>query len=53
MKKLPNVNEAIIPQKKITNYLLSLTHSSGRDKAVFFRRFGFTPDSWEVLAQAL
>jgi hypothetical protein len=53
MKKLPNVNKAIIPQKKITNYLLSPTHSSGRDKAVFFRRFGFTSDSWEVLAQAL
>lgn len=53
MKKLLNVNKAIIPQKKITNYLLSPTHLSGRDKAVFFRHFGFTPDAWEVLAQAL
>jgi hypothetical protein len=39
--------------KKIVNYLLSETHEAGRDKANFFKRFGFTLEAWEILAQAL
>jgi hypothetical protein len=50
---LPHIDVALIPQKKIVNYLLSQTHDSGRDKAIFFWRFGFTPEAREVLAQAL
>ena len=53
MSKLPNIAAALIPQKKIVNYLLSVTHDSGRDKATFFRRFGFTSEAWETLVQAL
>jgi hypothetical protein len=53
MMKLPSIDAALIPQKKIVNYLLSETHDSGRDKANFFRRFGFTSEAWETLAQAL
>ena len=53
MSKLPHVDAALIPEKKVVNYLLSATHDSGRDKATFFRRFGFTAEAWEVLAQAL
>lgn len=53
MSKLPQIDAALIPQKKIVNYLLSETHDSGRDKANFFRRFGFTSEAWETLAQAL
>jgi len=53
MSKLPHSDEALIPQKKIVDYLLSPTHDSGRDKAIFFMHFGFTPEAWEVLAQAL
>ena len=35
-------------------YLLNLEHKQGgKDKAVFFMRFGFTIEAWEVLAQAL
>lgn len=51
--KLPNVQYAVVPPEKITEYLLSETHPEGRDKAVFFRHFGFQLFEWEVLAQAL
>lgn len=51
--KLPNRERAIIPRAKLTDYLLSTSHSYGRHKAAFFLRFGFTPDSWEVLFTAL
>jgi len=53
MSKLPNLDSALIPQRKIVNYLLSATHEAGRDKATFFRRFGFTVEAWETLANAL
>lgn len=51
--KLPNAEQAIIPERKLTEYLLSPTHRVGRAKAVFFARFGFTQDAWEILAAAL
>jgi hypothetical protein len=53
MRKLPNIETAFIPQKKIVNYLLSETHDSGRAKATFFTRVGFTTEAWETLAHAL
>jgi len=53
MNNLPHLDEAVIPQEKITHYLLSSAHSSGRDKAVFFESCGFTLASWEGLAHAL
>lgn len=53
MSKLSHVDSAYIPEKKIVSYLLSETHDSGRGKANFFRRFGFTTEAWEVLAEAL
>jgi Domain of unknown function (DUF6883) len=51
--KLPNHEHASVPERKITAYLLSLTHRDGRSKAAFFLRFGFSVDNWEVLADAL
>ncbi|VXD25372.1 DUF6883 domain-containing protein [Planktothrix paucivesiculata] len=50
--KLPNYRQAIVPQKKITEYLLSPTHPDGKSKANFFLRFGFTVNSWEIMAKA-
>jgi uncharacterized protein DUF6883 len=50
---LPHVDQAIIPEKKITEYLLSFTHEDGRHKAKFFTSFGFALDAWELLAEAL
>ncbi len=51
--KLPNHEQAVVPEAKITLYLLSETHSKGRYKAVFFTHFGFSVVSWQLLANAL
>ena len=51
--KLPNYQKAIVAEEKITEYLLSETHTEGKDKAAFFVHFGFSIDEWEVLAEAL
>ncbi len=51
--KLPNVESAVVPEAKITGYLLSTTHRDGRHKAVFFRSFGFAVGDWQALAAAL
>lgn len=51
--RLPNAEHAGVPDHKVRNYLLSLMQERGRTKAAFFREFGFTVDSWQVLAVAL
>jgi len=51
--KLPNHQNAIISERKVAGYLLSTSHVYGRHKAVFFSRFGFSVDAWEILARAL
>jgi hypothetical protein len=51
--KLPNVERAVVPARKVTNYLLSTAHRDGQHKAVFFRSFGFKLERWEELATAL
>ena len=50
---LPNAGQARVDREKITEYLLSEDHADGRSKAAFFQRFGFHPDLWAVLAEAL
>ncbi len=50
---LPGYEFALVPQQKITEYLLSLSHRDGRSKAIFFLRFGFDPELWERFAEAL
>jgi hypothetical protein len=52
-KRLPNAENAIVADRKITHYLLSSDHPKGRAKAAFFSRFGFTLDDPVVLAKAL
>lgn len=51
--KLPNVESAVVPEAKITGYLLSTTHRDGRHKAAFFLQFGFSADDWRTLAAAI
>ncbi len=51
--KLPNHEKAVVPKAKITDYLLSLSHRDGCSKAKFFMLFGFSPERWHILAQAL
>jgi hypothetical protein len=50
---LPNPDQLRVDHEKITDYLLSVTHSEGSGKAEFFARFGFHLADWEVLANAL
>jgi len=49
----PNVENAVVTQQKIVDYLLRLEHPDGWSKAVFFGRFGFRPEGWRILAEAL
>lgn len=51
--KLIGIERAVVPRRKVVDYLLSSTHPEGRGKAAFFRRYGFGPEAWEVLADAL
>lgn len=51
--KLPNNEKAVIPQRKIVDYLLSSSHRDGHGKAKFFTQHGFSIEAWEELAQAL
>lgn len=50
---LPNVEKAVLPEAKLTKYLLSTTHEDGKGKAGFFTSFGFSVDAWGELAKAL
>ena len=45
--KLPNLENALVEKRKITDYLLSEENSGG--KSAFFITFGFTVDGWEML----
>lgn len=47
--KLPNSNKAIIPKEKLTDYVLSETHSTGKFKARFFRNLGFDETNIQIL----
>jgi hypothetical protein len=51
--KLPNREKAIVPEAKITLYLLNAQHPKGRGKARFFMQFGFSVAQWKQLADAL
>jgi hypothetical protein len=51
--KIPNAENVVVERAKIVDYLLSDTHTDGRHKAAFFRRFGFDPQRWQQLADAL
>jgi hypothetical protein len=50
---LPNVESAIVPEEKITQYLLNRAHPAGGSKAAFFLRFGFKTEEWQLLRDAL
>ena len=49
--KLPNIERASIPERKITHCLLSTAHRDGQHKAKFFH--GFKAEAWQELAAAL
>jgi hypothetical protein len=51
--KLPNADRAVVPQRKILEYLLNFDHVDGAAKAGFFTRFGYSRENWSALADAL
>jgi hypothetical protein len=51
--KLPHGGEAVVPLRKLTEYLLSESHLVGSSKAAFFRNLGIDQDRVEVLKKAL
>ena len=50
---LPNIDEAHVPEPKISGYLLADNHPAGRGKALFFNSLGFRKDQPAVLRGAL
>ena len=51
--KLPNAQQAVVPERKLVAYLLNPAHPAGGSKAQFFLRFGFSAARWRELADAL
>jgi hypothetical protein len=51
--KLPNRDDARLPLRKLTEYLLSVAHPVGRAKAKFFRGLGFDENNAPLLQQGL
>lgn len=50
---LPHADKSVIEAAKLTGYLLSAFHPKGREKANFFKGFGFSIDEAEKLEAAL
>jgi uncharacterized protein DUF6883 len=51
--KLPNAERAIVRPGKVTDYLLSESHPTGRHKARFFQGMGFSLTDWKQLEAAV
>jgi hypothetical protein len=51
--KFSDTSNAIIAEEKITNYLLSHEHPTGRFKAQFFNTLDFEQANWKLLERAL
>jgi hypothetical protein len=51
--QLPNIDEAHVPESKVSGYLLADDHPSGRSKALFFSSLGFRKDQPDALRRAL
>lgn len=50
---LPNRQQAFVAERKLTHYLLSLSHPVGGPKARFFRGHGFTKETSALLKEEL
>lgn len=51
--RVPGAEGAIIEDSKLLEYALSLEHSVGRGKALFFQSIGYTRDDHEELKYAI
>jgi hypothetical protein len=50
---LPNRENAYISPEKLTEYLLSVSHSTGKTKARYLRTVGFNEQTADILQQGL
>jgi hypothetical protein len=50
---LPHIEEAYVPEPKLSGYLLDIYHPFGRSKALFFNTLGFRRDQPAGLRLAL
>lgn len=50
---MPNNDQSIVADNKITDYLLSETHEIGKHKAYFFKHFGFDISDIETFRNSL
>ena len=48
-ERLPRHGSAVIPPRKLRDYLLDLGHPVGRHKAVYLARLGFSRRRWRAL----
>jgi len=51
--RLPHRDRAVVPERKLTAYLLSLSHPVGGAKARFFRQLGFDESNVDRLRSEL
>jgi hypothetical protein len=51
--KLPNLQHAVVSERKLVGYLLDPTHPDGAGKARFFTALEFDAYRWSILADAL
>jgi hypothetical protein len=51
--KLPNLENAVVSERKVVAYLLDPKHPDGAAKAAFFNALGFHAGQWSILADAL
>jgi len=51
--KLPRAENAIIPSKKLRDYLLAIDHPIGRLKSAFFYNLGCRREEWIILERDL
>jgi hypothetical protein len=51
--RLPNVENAVVEDIKLSGYLLAFDHPEGAGKADFFHRSGFTVTNLSAFAHAL
>jgi hypothetical protein len=51
--QVPNCDSAVVPSRKLSEYLLSETHGVGKAKAKLFRGFGFDESNVALLEQGL
>ena len=53
VRRLPNVRNAVIEERRIREYVLNPDHPAGGPKARFFIGHGFALDAWVLLRDSL